>query len=216
MWASLASSGSALSADIVLGGLSLPPQWAYLALALCIAGSAVFPPLPSESILVTAMGLAAADRLGLAAVCAAAFLGALAGDLLAYAAGRALGNRLQDGAGPRKVRAALEWARARQRAWGPSLIVGGRFIPGGTTAVGLSAGAVGYPLRSFALLAALGASIWTAYGLALAYLGRAILPGGGWAPVAIAVALALTAGALAQAVHVSRARSRSPRTRIPR
>jgi membrane-associated protein len=215
MWTSLASSGSGLAVDIELGGLSLPTQWAYVVLALCIAGSAVFPPLPSESILVTAMGLAAADQLGLAGVCAAAFAGAVAGDLLAYAVGHALSKRLPEDAGPRRLRAALGWARARERAWGPALIVGGRFIPGGTTAVGLTSGALGYPLRSFTLLAGLGESIWTAYGVALAYIGPAVLPGGGWAPVAIAVALALAAGAVPHAVRVASARRPTQRTRSP-
>ena len=65
--------GSCIHVDIA--GLSLPAHWAYVALAACVAGSAVFPPLPSESVLVTGMGLAAAGRLDLTWVCAAALPG---------------------------------------------------------------------------------------------------------------------------------------------
>ncbi len=57
----------------------------------------------------------------------------------------------------------------------------GRFVPGGTTAVGVSAGLLAYPLRRFVLFAGLGALVWTAYGVALAFLGRAAFPGNTWA-----------------------------------
>ncbi len=58
-----------------------------------IAGSAVFPPLPSKSMLVTATSLAAAGRLDLAVVCLATATGAVLGDLAAYALGRSISGR---------------------------------------------------------------------------------------------------------------------------
>lgn len=67
--------------------------WSYLVMALVILGSAVFPPLPSEGMLVTATRLALASRLEPAMVALATGSGALGGDLLAYAVGRITADR---------------------------------------------------------------------------------------------------------------------------
>lgn len=193
--------------DVSLDLLAAGP-WAYLLVLLFIAVSALFPPLPSESTLVTAMSLAAAGDLNLALVSAATTTGAFVGDLAAYTVGRALSDRMrQEAARSARADAALHWLQERQASWGPGLVVGGRFVPGGTTAVGLSAGLLAYPLGRFALAAAVGAGLWTGYGLALALLGSAAFPGNTWAAVLLTVGLALALGVVLHVVRRRRAPS---------
>jgi membrane-associated protein len=186
--------------------------WAYAVITGSIAGSAVFPPLPSESMLVAAAGLAVAGQLDLLGVAVATTVGALVGDLLAYALGRSISSVARGRAArSARGRAALEWLDEHEASWGPGLVVLGRFVPGGTTAVGVAAGILPYPLRRFLLFAALGAVLWTGYGLGLALLGRAVFPSTTWAGVLLAVGIALGVGAALQTVR--RRRRRPPRRR---
>ena len=190
-------------------GSGLASPWAYAVVFLSIAGSAVFPPLPSEAMLVAAMSLAAAGELNLVLVCMATASGAVLGDLAAYSLGRIINRR-----GRRKAEqsargaAALRWLEARERTWGPGLIVGGRFIPGGTTAVGIAAGLLSYPVRNFLLFATFGSLLWTSYGLVLARVGQGIFPGNPWAAVALTLGIALSVSAALHVARTFRRRSR--------
>lgn len=178
----------------------------YVAITASIAGSAVFPPLPSDGLLATSMSLAASGRLDLASVCAAAALGAVFGDLAAYGLGRLLRARppaRRAGASARRE-TALRWLRERERTWGPGLVVGGRFVPGGTMAVGVSAGLLRYPPGRYAAFSVLGSALWTVYGVAVGYLGRAAFPDNPWAGLGIAVATTCAVGAVAQGVRTCR------------
>jgi membrane-associated protein len=181
--------------------------WVYLVVAASIGGSAVFPPLPSDSLLVTAMGLAAAGELTLVWVVVATLFGGLAGDLLAYAVGRILRRPARRSAEQGRGQAALHWLEQREHTWGPGLITVSRFVPGGTMAVGISAGVLTYPLREFIAFAALGAVLWTSYGAGIAYAGNALFPNTLWASLAIAVIVALGVGAVAHRV-TTRGRNR--------
>jgi membrane-associated protein len=169
--------------------------WVYVVLSLSIAGSAVLPPLPSDSVLVTAMGLAATGELALGWVCVATTAAGWVGDQLAYGVGRLLQDPARRRAGrAARAEAALGWLEGHARAWGPGLVVVGRFVPGGTTAVGLSAGVLGYPWRRFASLAAVGALLWTGYGAVVGYVGASVFPGNLWAGLALGLAVVLVAG----------------------
>jgi membrane protein DedA with SNARE-associated domain len=182
--------------------------WAYVVVAASITGSALLSPLPSETMMVSAMSLAIAGRMNIAIVVVAAALGSWCGDVLAYNVGRLLSGRTRTWAtSSAKGRKALDWVEDREESWGPALIMSGRFVPGGVTAVGLSAGVVGFPVRKFLLYAALGAVIWAAYGLGIAYIGGALFPGNVWAGAVTGVVIAL---AVSAGVHlVSRHRRRS-------
>ena len=192
--------------ELITGSL-----WTYVVVTGSIAGSAVFPPLPSESMLIAAMSLAVAGGLDLAVVGLVTTTGAVLGDSAAYALGRTLSRRARERAtrSPR-AESALRWLQAHEGSWGPGLILVGRFIPGGTTAVGVSAGLLAYPFRRFLLFAVLGAVLWAGYGLALVLMGRAAFPDGPWAGAALSIGIALAAGALFHAVR-TRARTRTRR-----
>lgn len=173
--------------------------WGYVLIVASIAGSAVFPPLPSESMLAAVMGLAAAGRLQLGLVCASTTLGAVLGDLAAYGVGRLIDGRARRRAwGTTRAAAALGWLQDHARSWGPGLIVIGRFIPGGTTAVGLTSGMLRYPVRRYLACSGIGASLWTGYGLAVGFLGRAVFGHDSFAAVALAIGIAIGLGLLFQ------------------
>jgi membrane protein DedA with SNARE-associated domain len=183
-----------LLADSVLG---------YALVVASIAGSAVFPPLPSESMLAAVMGLAATGRLQLGLVCASTTLGAVLGDLAAYGVGRFIDGRARKRTWGTTTRAAaaLGWLQDHGRSWGPGLIVIGRFIPGGTTAVGLTSGLLRYPIRRYLACSGIGASLWTGYGLAVGFLGRAVFGHNSFAAVALAIGIAIGLGLLFQFAH---------------
>jgi membrane protein DedA with SNARE-associated domain len=170
--------------------------WAYVVVAASITGSALLSPLPSETMMVSAMSLAIGGRMNIAIVVMAAALGSWCGDALAYIVGRLLSGRTRTWAtSSEKRRKALDWVEEREESWGPALIMSGRFVPGGVTAVGLSAGVVGFPVRKFLFFAALGAVIWAAYGLGVAYIGGALFPGNVWAGAATGIVIALVVSA---------------------
>ena len=76
-----------------------------------------------------------------------------------------------------------------------------RYRVGEQTAVGMSAGLLAYPIRRFVLFAGLGAVLWTAYGVALGFLGAAAFPGSTWAGVLLAVGIALGASGVLHALR---------------
>lgn len=183
--------------------------WSYPVLTASIAGSAVLPPVPSESAMVAAMSLATAGKLNLILVCLASALGSALGDAVAYGFGRVVRHRARRRAErSKRGQAALRWMQSHGEGWGPGLIVAGRFIPGGTTAVGMSAGIIEYPFRRFVGFAAVGAALWTVYGVGLAYLGRTAFPGNMWASTALAVALVFVLSGLLHLWNVRRRRNK--------
>ena len=164
--------------------------WSYLIMSVCIAGSAVFPPLPSELTLVTAMSMAVEGELRVVLVALACGTGALLGDTVAYTAGR-LARGSGGPRGPLRVRQALAWVEGRDRIWVAGLIVVGRFVPGGTTAVGLAAGATRFPIPRFLALALTGATVWTGYGYGLAKVGSRLFPNSPLLSTGLAIVLVL-------------------------
>ena len=176
--------------------------WSYPLLVATIAGSSLFPPVPSESAMVTAMSLATAGKLSLVLVCLASATGSIFGDILAYGLGRGVRPRAERS---RRGRKALRWLKDREAGWAPGMIMAGRFVPGGASAVAISAGIAAYPFHRFTVFAVLGALVWTGYGVALALLGWAIFPGNPWASTALAVGVVLCLSGL---LHIHRVRRR--------
>lgn len=188
--------------------LDATSPWVFAVIIASIAGSAVFPPLPSEGMLATAMSLAAAGRLPLVWVCVSTTAGAVLGDLAAYTLGRVLsGPGHARAAGSARLRTALAWLHAREDTWGPGLIITGRFIPGGTSAVGISAGLLRFPLLRYLLFATVGAALWTGYGIVIGIAGNAVFPDDPLAGAAAAIGLALAIGAGVQLFRRMRRRN---------
>lgn len=157
--------------ETVTGWMGSP--WIYLALFAIAAIDAFFPAVPSESLVITA-GVFAASRgePELIFVILTAAAGAFLGDHISYAIGRSGGTRLYDrtkvGSKPRGL---FDWARAQLLERGGVILVVARYIPGGRTAVTLTAGSVRYPLRKFSFFDAIAALSWGVYSGMIGYLG---------------------------------------------
>jgi len=142
--------------------------WVLLVvLALCIIDAA-FPPVPSESVVIAVATVIARDHpetLWLLGAIAA--VGAFTGDQCVYWLGRRLGGRDPRWLRGKRARKALDWATRAIRRSGPVLIMTGRFVPVGRTAVNLAAGTTRYPARRFTVAAAFAAVFWAAYSVAI-------------------------------------------------
>ncbi|MEU4677377.1 DedA family protein [Micromonospora sp. NPDC023737] len=147
--------------------------WVYLLILGITAVDAFFPAVPSEAAVITAAVISASDgRPNIIAVIAAAAIGALVGDHISYAIGRAGGaRRLARLPDRSRRRIGSEWARRAVDRRGGVILTTARYIPGGRTAVTLTMGAVRYPRRSFLLFDAIATSTWGIYCGLLGYFG---------------------------------------------
>lgn len=160
-----------------------------------------FPPMPSE---VAAVGLAAlAASTGtpsLALLLLVAAAGAFAGDMVAYSIGQRIDVHrlplLRRGRGRRM----LEWAERSLRHRGRSFVLAGRFVPVARVAVNMAAGALGYPRRSYAGLAAIGSTVWALYSAAIGVGAGAWLTGHPVGAVVVGVVAGLVIGVVLDVV----------------
>ena len=190
---------------LIEGALSSP--WGLLALAAVAAVDGFFPVVPSESLVVTAGVFAASGDQTVALVIAAAALGAFTGDHVSYAVGRLAGDRLTGRlrAGTRRA-AAYGWARSILAERGGTVIVVARYVPGGRTAVTLTAGAVHHPLSSFTLFDGIAAASWATYAALVGYLGGAALEDEPLKGVLLGLGLALSVACAIELVRHARRR----------
>jgi membrane-associated protein len=146
--------------------------WAYAIVFLLALLDAVIPIVPSETAVITAGVVASAGDLSLAMIIPAAAAGAFLGDNTAYWIGRRFGTRVVERFfSGEKSRRRIEWAERQLTERGGELIAIARFIPGGRTAVTLSAGLLEFPWRRFILFDALAAVGWALYASLLGYFG---------------------------------------------
>ena len=152
--------------------LLVASPWAYVVILAIAALDAVVPVVPSETTVISAGVLAGLGELDLTAVVAAAAAGAALGDTSAYAGGRLLSGRIAPWLERNETRRRHS-TRARRLLdrRGGLLIVTARFVPGGRTAVTVTAGVVRYGFRRFAGFALLAAVVWASYAGLAGYVG---------------------------------------------
>lgn len=172
--------------------------WTYALILGIAALDALLPLVPSETTAIAAGVLAGAGDLSIGLVIAAAAAGAFAGDTSSYGIGRAFRERIGRRLLPARRRA---WAEKALGARGGALIIGARFVPGGRTAVTLTAGVLAMPARRYLRLAGLAAVIWAAYAGLLGYLGGRAFEEHPWQGMLLAFG---AAAALALLVEVTR------------
>ncbi|HEX2504720.1 MAG TPA: DedA family protein [Gaiellaceae bacterium] len=165
--------------------------WTYAFLFAVSALDVVFPIVPSETSVIIAGVLAGQGDLviWLVIVCSAA--GAICGDNLSYGIGRLAGERIVERFFKGERRKRIEWAEHQMAERGPYLIVVGRFIPGGRTAVTLSAGLLEMPWRRFFVFDVLAGFMWASYAALLGYFGGKTFEESPLKAFALAFALAL-------------------------
>jgi membrane protein DedA with SNARE-associated domain len=176
--------------------------WAYGIIFLFAFLDVLVPVVPSEASVITAGVVAATGGLNLVLLVAAAAAGAFAGDNTAYLIGRRFGARATDRffRGGR-ARRTLDWADRQLAERGGELIAVSRFIPGGRTAITLSAGTVGFPWRRFALFDAAAALIWALYASLLGYFGGRVFEKQAWKGLLVALGIAFLVAGGVEAVR---------------
>lgn len=147
-----------------------------LGVAFLVALENLFPPLPSEVVLPLAGFLAGQDRMSLVAVLVAATVGSVAGALVLYWAGAAVGlGRLRRTAERLPLMDADDVDRAQ--SWfnrhGRTAVLIGRLVPGVRSLISIPAGVARMPLLPFIAYTTLGSAAYNAVLVGLGHqLGR--------------------------------------------
>lgn len=168
--------------------------WTYAFLFGIAALDVIFPLVPSETSVILGGVLAATGDLLLGGVIACAAAGAIVGDNTAYGIGRTAGHRIVGRFFTGERRRRIDWAERQVEERGGYLIVVGRFIPGGRTAVTLACGLLELRWRRFITFDAAAGLVWATYAALLGYAGGRTFernPLYGFL-IAFAVALAIT------------------------
>ncbi|HEX6934678.1 MAG TPA: DedA family protein [Streptosporangiaceae bacterium] len=162
--------------------------WAYVIVLALALLDALLPVVPSEASVITAGVVAATGGMALPLVIVAAALGAFLGDNTAYYLGYRFGPRARQKIfhGKRSQKT-FEWAERQLERRGGELIAVARFIPGGRTAVTLSAGTLHYPWRRFAVFDVIAAVLWASYAALLGYFGGQAFEGAAWKGLLVAL-----------------------------
>jgi membrane-associated protein len=145
--------------------------WTYAFLFAIAALDVIIPLVPSETSVILAGVLASTDDLNLVLVILFAAGGAILGDNIAYWIGRTFGHRLVERWFKGERRKQVDWAHKQVQERGGYLIVIGRFIPGGRTAVTLSCGMLEMPWRRFIAFDVAAGLVWGTYAAMLGYVG---------------------------------------------
>jgi membrane-associated protein len=177
-------------------------SWAYVIVFAVVAGDAVLPLLPGETIVVTGGVLASSGDLNIFLVFLAGAAGAFLGDSACYWIGRKLGTRAAEKflRGERGKRS-LDWAERTLDQRGRTLIAVARFVPGGRTAVSLVAGTTEFPWRTWALADLVGVVVWSAYNTGLGAIGGKTFENQTWKGLLLAFGLAFGTAGVIEAVR---------------
>jgi membrane protein DedA with SNARE-associated domain len=193
-------------------------RYGYAALAAGVLLENAGVPVPGETMLLAAAGLAAQGKLSIVLVGVVAATAAIAGDNIGFAVGR-LGGRpalLSFGrwvfVTPERLDRMDEFFRRR----GPAAIFFARFVPALRVVAALVAGASSMRWRAFLIFNALGAVAWATAVSVIGYTGTGVviaaLPWlrtahlGAWL-LLVATALALAGHAVFEALHTRRMRT---------
>jgi membrane protein DedA with SNARE-associated domain len=181
--------------------------WTYLIVFAFAFGDVLFPLIPSETAVITAGVLSASGDLKIAAIIPCAAAGAILGDNVAYWLGRSLKDFVRRRVfGGAKLRH-LERAERALIDRGGSLIVIGRFIPGGRSAVTFAAGVLDYDYRRFLAFDALAGVFWGLYAGLIGYFGGKAFEESPLKGILVAFGIAVTIAVLIELVRWLRRRN---------
>lgn len=177
-----------------------------------VLGDAVFPPVPSEMVVITGGALSADGRANVFLVGALAALASWVGDMVVFQLfKRRLSHVLDRWRWGRKFHSGIHAAIAKAgRSTTYGAIIGVRFIPGGRLATSAAAGIADVSARGFSLCAGLGAVLWACWLVGLGYFTGSATGLPFWASSLIGVALGLVVGAVVGFIVTRRRGNRSP------
>ena len=165
--------------------------WTYAFLFGVAALDVVFPLVPSETSVILAGVVASTGDLVLFAVILVAAGGAILGDNTAYVIGRTVGHRLVNRFFSGERRKRIDWAEQQIEERGGYLILVGRFIPGGRTAVTLACGLLEMRWRRFISFDVAAGLMWASYAALLGYFGGKAFEEQPWKGFVVAFVVAL-------------------------
>jgi membrane-associated protein len=165
--------------------------WTYAFLFGVAALDVVFPLVPSETSVILAGVIASSGDLVLFAVILVAAGGAILGDNTAYVIGRTVGHRLVNRFFSGERRKRIDWAEQQIEERGGYLILVGRFIPGGRTAVTLACGLLEMRWRRFISFDVAAGLMWASYAALLGYFGGKAFEEQPWKGFVVAFVVAL-------------------------
>jgi membrane-associated protein len=173
---------------------------------------AFIPVVPSETVVI-GLGVLAANSFDLRVVPLVVLvaLGAFCGDNVSYWLGHRFGTRVADRllSGDRGQRT-RRWAERTLERYGMRLLIVARFVPGGRTAVTLTAGITHYPIGRFRLAVGIAAVIWTAYAFGIGVVGGRTFRDNTLAALGLAFGVAALASVLIEVGRRLVARRRAP------
>ena len=165
--------------------------WTYAFLFGVAALDVVFPLVPSETSVILAGVIASTGDLVLFAVILVAAGGAILGDNTAYVIGRTVGHRLVNRFFSGERRKRIDWAEQQIEERGGYLILVGRFIPGGRTAVTLACGLLEMRWRRFIAFDVAAGFMWASYAALLGYFGGKAFEEQPWKGFVVAFVIAI-------------------------
>ena len=186
--------------------------WSYFVIFGVAVVDAFFPLVPSETVLVIGGSFAASGDLNLLLVILAGAAGAIVGDNISYGLGMWVGEHtVKRWFSSEKAHRRLEWAERTLDERGAYIVILGRFIPGGRTAVTFSAGYVPtFRWRRFIVYDVVAGLIWGTYGALLGYFGGKTFEENPFWGVLLAIGFALSLGFVVEAVRHYRQRRAKP------
>lgn len=177
-----------------------------------VLGDAIFPPVPSEMVVITGGALSADGRANIFLVLALAALASWMGDMVVFQLfRRRLSHLLDRWKWGRRVHSGIHEALAKAgRSSTYGTIIGARFIPGGRLATSAAAGIANVSVRGFSLCAGLGALLWACWLVGLGFFTGSATRLPFWASSLIGVVLGLVIGAVVGIIVTRRRGNRSP------
>lgn len=161
-----------LALDILRTTVESP--WVYL-LVFVIAGlDSLLPIVPSETVLITAATYAASGAPNPVGLVLAAATGALIGDFAAHLVGRGGGSLALRLTRSPRVAQLFERTEGMFARRGGSVLIAGRFVPGGRTATTVISGVLKYPYARFLTFDAAGCVAWSLCSIGIGLLGGAV------------------------------------------
>ena len=177
-----------------------------------VIGDAIFPPIPSEMVVITGGALSADGRANVFLVLVLAALASWIGDMVVFHLfRRRLSHVLDRWKWGRRVHSGIHAALAKAgRSSTYGTIIGARFIPGGRLATSAAAGIANVSVRGFSLCAGLGAVLWACWLVGLGYFTGSTTKLPFWASSLIGVAVGLVIGVVVGIIVTRRRGNRSP------
>lgn len=177
-----------------------------------VIGDALFPPIPSEMLVITGGALSADGRASVLLIGVLSAVASWLGDMLVFQLfRRRLSHILDRWKWGSRVHSGIHRAIAKAgRSSTYGTIIGARFIPGGRLATAAASGIANVSVRGYSLCAGLGAIIWACWLVGLGYFTGSATRLPFWASSLIGVALGLLIGVLIGIIVTRRRGNRSP------